>query len=195
MDTLPGKWAPATIYRPFELIPSPLSVRLIIIGQDPYHTPEMATGLAFGVPRDTQRLPPSLKNIVKKYRVKDVSLEAWAEAGVLLINTSLTVEIGKPYSHAKYWRKPMQDMLINLIKHFKAETHRVHFVLWGAKAINLYRKLDADTNGHTFCASSHPSPLSCRRPVADHPAFTSPCVVENCQCHLLSQADAPTSSV
>ena len=186
LDTLPGTWAPTTIYRPFELIQDPLKTKLIVLGQDPYHTPGLATGLAFGVPNSSKKLPPSLKNIIKKYGTNDITLAEWADAGVLLINTALTVEMGKPYSHAKYWREPVKEMLIRLIKYFNSEDHAVHFVLWGKKAIDLYNNISSEADIHTFCASSHPSPLSCTRPIGNFPPFKSICDLHNCPCRILS---------
>lgn len=186
LNALPGTWAPTTIYRPFELIQDPLETKLIVLGQDPYHTPGLATGLAFGVPNSSKKLPPSLKNIIKKYGTNDITLAEWADAGVLLINTALTVEMGKPNSHAKYWREPLKEMLKRLIKYFNSEDHAVHFVLWGKKAIDLHRKLCSDEDIHTFCASSHPSPLSCTRPIGSFPAFTTPCALPHCPCRILS---------
>ena len=197
LNALPGTWAPTTIYRPFELIHDPLEIKLIVLGQDPYHTPGLATGLAFGVPSSSKKLPPSLKNIIKKYGIDDVTLEEWADAGILLINTALTVEMGKPYSHAKYWRKPVKEMLTRLIKYFNSEDHAVHFVLWGKKAIDLHCKLVSAGDVHTFCASSHPSPLSCSRPIGNFPAFILPCTLSKCPCLALSdkaQSHSPLSA-
>lgn len=139
------------------------SVRAVILGQDPYPTRTHATGLAFSVPRDLpQPLPRSLKNIHAELR-SDLgltppahgSLEAWTRHGVLLLNTSLTVQEGHPASHrrARWW------LLTNaIIKAIAAKEQPVAFLLWGLPAKSKARFIDETR--HVVVRSSHPSPLS-----------------------------------
>lgn len=134
-------------------------VKVVILGQDPYHTKGMAHGLAFSVLPHIKRLPPSLRNILKEYqedlRLPQPSsgdLRAWAERGVLLLNTVLTVEEGKPNSHAGIgWEKLTYEIIRNL-----AERGNVVFVLWGTKA-NEYA---AACGTCPVVSSPHPSPLA-----------------------------------
>jgi uracil-DNA glycosylase len=138
-------------------------VRAVILGQDPYPTATHAMGLAFSVPRDLPPpLPRSLKNIHAELRT-DVglappshgSLEAWTRHGVLLLNTSLTVQEGDPGSHrrARWW------LLTNaIIKAIAAKEQPVAFLLWGGPAKSKARFIDETR--HVVVRSSHPSPLS-----------------------------------
>ena len=188
LDQLPGEIAPknsTAIFIPFSLISDPASVALIIIGQDPYYTPRLATGLAFGIPQDCNKVPPSLKNILAKYGLGDPTLEKWAKKGVLLINSALTVEIGKPNSHSKYWRVPVRKTLQNLVDYSQQKGQRLHFVLWGRKAIELHSQLCTSMSLHTCCCSSHPSPLACRKQVMNYPPFIQHCEIPDCPCKTL----------
>jgi uracil-DNA glycosylase len=136
-------------------------VRVLIVGQDPYHDDGQAHGLAFSV-RPGVRLPPSLLNMYKELeadlgvpRAKTGYLEPWAKQGVLLLNTSLTVRAHTAASHkGKGWEK-FTDAVIKAVN---AKAERVVFVLWGGHA---QKKLDLiDTTKHTVIKSAHPSPLS-----------------------------------
>lgn len=146
-------WFQALELTPFD------KVKVVILGQDPYHTKGMAHGLAFSVLPHIKRLPPSLRNILKEYqedlRLPQPSsgdLRAWAERGVLLLNTVLTVEEGKPNSHAGIgWEKLTYEIIRNL-----AERGNVVFVLWGTKA-NEYA---AACGTCPVVSSPHPSPLA-----------------------------------
>ncbi len=142
------------------------SIKVVILGQDPYPTPGNAHGLAFSVLPDVRPLPPSLKNIYKELH-NDIGfiipnhghLESWAKNGVMLLNTVLTVEAGSPQSHSKIGWEHITDQIIRSIA---ANTQNVIFVLWGKSAqtkksiINLFLK----QNNHRIFESAHPSPLS-----------------------------------
>ncbi|WP_294966353.1 uracil-DNA glycosylase [Sulfurimonas sp.] len=151
------------IYRAFNLI-SPENVKVVIIGQDPYHGQNQANGLAFSV-SDECKVPPSLKNIYKEL-VDDMgcdspsfgNLTAWAEQGVLLINSVLTVEQAKPNSHKnKGWEK-FTDFVINQLS---SEYENIVFVLWGGPSQKKEKLIDA--RKHLILKAPHPSPLSSYR--------------------------------
>ncbi|BBM13174.1 uracil-DNA glycosylase [pteropodid alphaherpesvirus 2] len=139
----------------------PEEVRVIIIGQDPYHQPGQAHGLAFSV-RPGVPIPPSLRNVFTAVRqcYPEVSLgthgclEKWARQGVLLLNTTLTVKRGEAGSHAKLgWDRFVGGVLRTLsTKH----SHLV-FMLWGAHAQNAFKP---DPRKHCVLRFAHPSPLS-----------------------------------
>lgn len=164
--------AGATIYpsQPFRALQAtPLAqVRLVILGQDPYHGPGQAEGLSFSVPVG-QRLPPSLRNIfVEQHRDLGLPLPTqghlghWARQGVLLLNTSLTVEDGAPASHAKQGWEALTDALIAAVA---AQPRSVVFMLWGAHAQAKAAVIEALAPGrHVLLQANHPSPLSARRP-------------------------------
>lgn len=151
---------------PFRMLAlTPLSsVRVVIVGQDPYHGIGQAEGLAFSVP-DGVRVPPSLRNIFKElmreYGVTNPvsgSLQSWAEQGVLLLNTCLTVEEGVAASHAKRgWEVLTRQLLVAC----NARMGRRVFMLWGAHAQSLRDVVDESR--HLVLASNHPSPLSATR--------------------------------
>ncbi len=142
-------------------------VRVLIVGQDPYHGPGQAHGLCFSV-RDGVALPPSLANIYKELRsdldVKPATggnLESWARQGVLLLNTTLTVRAHTPNSHQGRGWEIFTDAVLRAVAD-KAE--RVVFVLWGASARKkkalIERSGGGGTFGHVVIESAHPSPLS-----------------------------------
>jgi uracil-DNA glycosylase len=151
---------PNEVFHALEVTPLE-DVRVLIVGQDPYHDDGQAHGLAFSV-RPGVRLPPSLLNMYKELeadlgvpRAKTGYLEPWAKQGVLLLNTSLTVRAHTAASHkGKGWEK-FTDAIIKAVN---AKSERVVFVLWGGHA---QKKLDLiDTTKHTVIKSAHPSPLS-----------------------------------
>ena len=155
---------PAEVFRALAL--TPLSqVRVLILGQDPYHGAGQAEGLAFSVP-DGQRLPPSLRNIVQELRrdlglapPRSGSLRRWAAQGVLLLNTSLTVEEGKPGSHAKLGWQVLTDKIVSTVsEHSRPKV----FMLWGAHA-QAKAPLVAGGGRHLLLQCNHPSPLSAAR--------------------------------
>lgn len=143
----------------------PEAVRAVILGQDPYHEPGQAFGLAFAVRKGTP-LPPSLRNIYAELQSdlgvappKHGDLSAWAERGVLLLNTVLTVEKGKANSHAAWGWQRLTDAVI-------AATNRlpqpVAFVLWGAQAQKKAALIDCAAP-RLVLSAPHPSPLSSYR--------------------------------
>jgi uracil-DNA glycosylase len=142
------------------------SIKVVILGQDPYPTVGNAHGLAFSVLPDVRPIPASLKNIYKEL-VSDVgfvaplhgNLETWAKQGIMLLNTVLTVEAGAPQSHSKIGWEEVTDQIIRSIA---AQNKNVIFVLWG-KSAQVKKKLLSlylDKNGHRVLESAHPSPLS-----------------------------------
>ena len=135
-------------------------VKVIVLGQDPYHGPGQAHGLCFSVQRDVEP-PPSLVNIFKELRddigipiPRHGNLEAWARRGVLLLNTTLTVRAGQAASHQGKGWETFTDQVIRVVN----EKPFVVFVLWGAHARK--KKMLIDTQRHVVVESAHPSPLS-----------------------------------
>ena len=154
--------------RALELTPAE-QVRVVILGQDPYHGRGQAEGLAFSVAPGVP-LPPSLRNIFKELE-RDLgtpaptfphpggSLVNWATHGVLLLNTCLTVEEGQPASHSgRGW----EDLTDAVIRHVAGAGRPVVFMLWGAHAQSKRTLVDADV--HKVLLANHPSPLSAVRP-------------------------------
>ncbi len=136
-------------------------VKVVILGQDPYHTPGAAEGLAFSVP-NSQPIPPSLVNIYKeidsdigKHANPAGSLRNWQKQGVLLLNTVLTVEAHKAGSHRGKGWETFTTATIEYLN--KVRPHLV-FILWGRDARN--KKILIDTSRHLVLESPHPSPLS-----------------------------------
>jgi uracil-DNA glycosylase len=135
--------------------------RVVILGQDPYHGEGQAHGLSFSV-QNGVKIPPSLRNIYKEL-ANDIrcsmpthgDLLPWAKQGVLLLNTSLTVEAATPMSHSKIGWEKFTDAVI---KKLSAEKSNVVFVLWGAFAHKKAILIDAQK--HLILKSAHPSPLS-----------------------------------
>ena len=140
-------------------------VRVVIVGQDPYHGPGQAHGLCFSVPRGIIS-PPSLKNIFRELE-QDVGiptpkhgcLESWAEQGVLLLNTTLTVASGAPLSHAGRGWEPFTDAVLRTLANRQAP---LVFVLWGGHARKKCANLP-NLMRHRVFESAHPSPLSAYR--------------------------------
>jgi uracil-DNA glycosylase len=140
-------------------------VKVVILGQDPYHATGQAHGLAFSV-QSGVKLPPSLKNIylelaadiAKTVNNQPGNLEAWAKQGVLLLNTVLTVESGKPGSHQGIGWEIFTDAVI---KKISAKETPVVFILWGKPAASKIKLID--TSKHLVLTAPHPSPLSAYR--------------------------------
>lgn len=138
-------------------------VRVVILGQDPYHGPGEAHGLAFSVLEGVRR-PPSLNNIFKElYEDLEIkrdnnNLTDWAEQGVLLLNTVLTVEKDKPFSHRNHGWKIFTD---TIIKKLNERDESIIFVLWGSPARS--KKEFITNKKHIIVESPHPSPLSANR--------------------------------
>jgi uracil-DNA glycosylase len=137
------------------------SVKVLVVGQDPYHGPGQAHGLCFSVRRGVA-IPPSLRNIHQELR-DDLgidppghgNLDAWAAQGVLLLNTTLTVRAHQAASHQKHGWETFTDAVISAVA---AKPERVVFVLWGASARK--KKALVDLRRHAVIESAHPSPLS-----------------------------------
>lgn len=135
-------------------------VSVVILGQDPYHTPGTANGLAFAV-NPGRQLPPSLRNILKElesdldaHPKTDGSLLGWHKQGVMLLNTALTVVEGEPGSHADIWR----DFTDHTIKAISDNKDFVVFILWGNHARSKSKLIDMKK--HAIIESAHPSPFS-----------------------------------
>ncbi len=156
---------PGDVFRALTLTPL-AQTRVLILGQDPYHGPGQAEGLAFSV-APGQRLPPSLRNIFKELR-RDLglptpssgSLRPWADRGVLLLNATLTVEDGSPGAHARLGWHALTDEICFALSQDRAPKV---FMLWGAHA-QAKRPLLEGACGHLMLQSNHPSPLSALRP-------------------------------
>lgn len=151
------------IFNALNLTPLP-EVKVVIIGQDPYHGPGQAHGLSFSVPVGI-KIPPSLVNIYKELKrdlnipiAQHGNLQHWAEQGVLLLNTTLTVEQGQAGAHAKSGWQRFTDRIIETVSEQQAH---VVFMLWGAHARSKSGLID-DTK-HLVLTSAHPSPLSAYR--------------------------------
>ena len=152
------------IFNAFNLTPFD-KVKIVILGQDPYHGPNQAHGLCFSVPPSVKP-PPSLVNIFKelesdtgkKRNYHDGNLEHWAKQGVFLLNTTLTVEKSKPLSHQDYGWSEFTNQVISLINN---ELESIVFILWGSFAQS--KKQLIDSNKHLILTAPHPSPLSAHR--------------------------------
>ena len=161
---------PKFIFRAFDVCPFE-KVEVVILGQDPYHGRGQAEGLAFSVAPGVA-FPPSLRNIFKELQ-RDLgtpppafpqpggSLVKWAEKGVLLLNTCLTVEEGQPASHAGKGWEVLTDAVIRQVSQ---DTAPAVFMLWGAHAQSKRALIDASR--HLVLTANHPSPLSALRPPA-----------------------------
>jgi uracil-DNA glycosylase len=168
-DTYPPR---SDVFRALELTP-PHRTKAVIIGQDPYHGPGQAHGLCFSVRPGFKPIPPSLRSILRELdndgfrSSEDGNLEPWAHQGVLLLNTALTVQRGKPASHSSRWR-PFTDAVVRIAAR---RPDRV-FLLWGAHAIKRKPIIKAVSgHGPNILMSSHPAPPACYLPCAHSPAF------------------------
>ena len=161
---LPPKelWFRALQYTQFD------KVKVVIVGQDPYHTPNTAHGLAFSV-NPTQRIPPSLHNVFNEY-VSDLGypyprngyLKPWADEGVLLINSSLTCEPGNPRAHRGMGWEVLVDEIV--VKLATDTTKPVVFILWGNDAQELEESINKHPNfKNHIIKSTHPSPYSAHK--------------------------------
>ncbi len=136
----------------------------MIIGQDPYHGPNQAHGLSFSVQRGVA-LPPSLRNIFHELHTdlgvpipRHGDLTHWAEQGVLLLNSVLTVEAGQPTSHQKQGWEDFTDHVIDVLNQ---QREHIVFILWGAYAQRKGQRIDP--NKHLILKAAHPSPLAANR--------------------------------
>ena len=152
------------VFKAFELTPL-AATKVVILGQDPYHQPDQAHGLAFSV-NPGIKPPPSLRNIYKavKHDYPDFvipqqgDLRGWAEQGVLMLNTVLTVEQGKAHAHAKLGWQPFIDAVMQALN---AHSQPLVFMLWGNHAQQQGEKITAPQ--HLKLKAVHPSPLSAHR--------------------------------
>jgi uracil-DNA glycosylase len=169
-DFVDGERARHAVYPPEDEVFSALEtvpydeVKVMILGQDPYHGPGQAHGLAFSV-RPGVTPPPSLRNMLKELRDEmgcpipnHGHLVPWARQGVLLLNAVLTVRDGEPNSHKGQGWEKFTDAVIRAVNQ---QPHRVVFVLWGAYAGRKAEMIDRDR--HVIVQSAHPSPLSAKR--------------------------------
>ncbi len=177
--------APQDIFAAFRETPFE-KVRLIILGQDPYHGPGQAHGLSFSVPRGVPP-PPSLKNIFKELETdlgigpaKHGNLNSWAQQGVLLLNSVMSVEAGRAGSHQNRGWEIFTDRVIELLSN---ERENLVFILWGAYAQKKGAKIDRKK--HLVLESVHPSPLSAYR------GFFGSKVFSKANRYLLTFSDAP----
>lgn len=151
------------IFNAFNLCPLP-QVKVVLIGQDPYHEPGQAHGLCFSV-NDGVPFPPSLRNIFQEIQTDlgtpvpaSGNLTRWAEQGVLLLNATLTVRAHAAASHQKHGWERFTDAVIRLVS---AECEHVVFILWGSYAQSKAALIDSTK--HCVLRSAHPSPLSAYR--------------------------------
>ena len=152
------------IFKAFDLCPFK-ETKVVVLGQDPYPTKGHAHGLSFSINKIELPFPKSLKNIFKEIQTdlgkpvpENGNLERWAEQGVLLLNTVLTVEEGNPDSHKGIGWEQFTDRVIELLS---SDKEKVVFLLWGAKAISKESLIDQSK--HFVLKSVHPSPLSAYR--------------------------------
>lgn len=170
MDYLEKEYQTQTVYPPKEAIFTALEwtpfeeVKVVILGQDPYHGPNQAHGLSFSV-LPGNKIPPSLVNIYKELAndlgIEPVThgyLESWAKQGVLMLNTVLTVRQGAPYSHQQQGWELVTD---KVIEQLNKREEPVIFVLWGKPAQTKLSMIDSER--HVILNAPHPSPLAAYR--------------------------------
>ncbi|PIS02506.1 MAG: uracil-DNA glycosylase [Chlamydiae bacterium CG10_big_fil_rev_8_21_14_0_10_42_34] len=159
----------AEVYPPMDLVfnafcQTPIDqVKVVIMGQDPYHGPNQAHGLSFSVPKG-ERIPPSLLNIYKEIRddlgieiPKHGCLEGWARQGVLLLNATLTVRANEAKSHHNRGWEKFTDRVVDLLCTRKDP---IVFILWGRSAYEKFQHICTNASHHLVLTSPHPSPLS-----------------------------------
>lgn len=154
---------PSSIFAALDLTPLD-QVKVVILGQDPYHGPRQANGLAFSVQRGLP-VPPSLVNIYHELHtdlgispVRHGDLTSWAQQGVLLLNSVLTVAAGQPTSHQGQGWETFTDAVIDVVN---KRTEYTVFILWGAYAQKKGKRIDESR--HLVLKSAHPSPLAANR--------------------------------
>ena len=153
----------ATRFQALQATP-PDKVKVVILGQDPYHGPNQAQGLSFSVQKGLA-LPPSLRNIFHELHTdlgipvfKNGDLSKWAQQGVLLLNSVLTVEAGQPTSHQKQGWEDFTDTVIDVLNE---QRENIVFILWGAYAQRKGQRINQ--NKHLVLKAAHPSPLAANR--------------------------------
>lgn len=178
-DFLSDEYAQCEVFPPYDLLFRAFSltpfaaVKAVILGQDPYHQPGQACGLAFSV-NDGIKFPPSLKNILQEYCTdlslpypESGSLDKWASEGVLMLNAVLSVRNSSPESHKNKGWESFTDAVIKAISEQK---DALVFILWGNNARQKKKLLDL--NKHAVIESAHPSPLSAYRGFFDSKPFS-----------------------
>jgi len=163
---------PENVFSAFRLTPL-AKTKVVILGQDPYHGPSQAHGLSFSVEGE-MKLPPSLRNIFKELE-SDVgvampthgNLTSWAEQGVFLLNTVLTVRDGQANSHRK---KGWEKFTDEVIRQLSEQSSGVVFIVWGKPAEKKTKLIDPSR--HAILTSVHPSPLSAHRGFFDSKPFS-----------------------
>ena len=160
------------IFAAFDVCPFTYT-KVVIIGQDPYHGQGQANGLCFSVAPDV-KMPPSLVNIFKEVHddtrapfPANGDLTRWAQQGVLLLNSSLTVREGQPASHSALGWEEFTDAVVDKLN---MEKENLVFILWGSHAIKKGEKIDR--NKHLVLTSPHPSPLSAHRGFFENKHFS-----------------------
>lgn len=187
-------------YKALQLV-APQEVKVVILGQDPYHGNRQAMGLSFSVGKSVTP-PPSLKNIFKEL-VADIhcpmpttgDLTSWAREGVLLLNTCLTVEAHKPASHKNLgW----QEVTCEIVKQTLLFPQPIVYVCWGRFAEKVIKEakqaLTAEgktVHNKTYLASTHPSPYSANKPAAGLPSFMGSKPFSRTNATLLHQGAQP----
>ncbi len=154
-------YPPANLtFNAFNLTPLD-ELKIVLLGQDPYHQPNQAMGLSFSVPYGV-KIPPSLLNIYKELKTdldiepsKSGDLSSWAKQGILLLNSILSVETGKPASHSSWGWQEFSDAVISKLS---LEKSGLIFMLWGNYAKS--KKALIDTSKHFILEAAHPSPLA-----------------------------------
>ncbi|EAL0080294.1 uracil-DNA glycosylase [Campylobacter lari] len=154
-------YPPANLtFNAFNLTPLD-ELKIVLLGQDPYHQPNQAMGLSFSVPYGV-KIPPSLLNIYKELKTdlniepsKSGDLSSWAKQGILLLNSIFSVEAGKPASHSSWGWQEFSDAVISKLSLKKSG---LIFMLWGNYAKS--KKALIDTNKHFILEAAHPSPLA-----------------------------------
>ncbi|EAK0877812.1 uracil-DNA glycosylase [Campylobacter coli] len=154
-------YPPANLtFNAFNLTPLD-GLKIVLLGQDPYHQPNQAMGLSFSVPYGV-KIPPSLLNIYKELKTdlniepsKSGDLSSWAKQGILLLNSILSVEAGKPASHSSWGWQEFSDAVISKLG---LEKSGLIFMLWGNYAKS--KKALIDTSKHFILEAAHPSPLA-----------------------------------
>ncbi len=177
---------PKYIFRAFELTPFD-KVKVVILGQDPYHGLGQANGLCFAVNKGT-RLPPSLQNIYKEIATDlgkppvytDGDLEEWAKQGVLLLNATLTVSAHEPGSHQNQGWEQFTDAVVKVLSE---EKENLVFILWGAYAQKKGAVIDESK--HLVIRSAHPSPFSAASGFFGSRPFT------RCDTYLVTHGEVP----
>lgn len=143
------------VFRIFKLCPLE-KIKVVILGQDPYHGENQANGIAFAVNKDIA-VPPSLRNIMEKSGCVDKTLVSWVRRGIFMLNTSLTVTKNTPNSHSKIWKKFSEC----LIRYISNNLDPITFHLWGIPAQSNIKYIDAEK--HEIIRTTHPSPLAARK--------------------------------